>query len=576
MKKLRVAVGQINSLVGNIPENKLKIIAEIKKAAEKAADILALPELCLTGYPPEDLVFKPDFIDDNLKALSEIAAETKGLGLMVVLGFINRADSITNSAAVIFDGEVVDVYDKIFLPNYGVFDEKRYFREGTRIPVYRFKDTLIGVNICEDLWHPLGPAHAQTAYGNAEILININASPFHHQKQVFREKMYTARSADETAFLVTVNAVGGQDELIFDGNSTAYDFNGDLISRLPAFEEASAVYDLNLDGVFRTRLKDIRRHEYENDSVGAPKIDIVEVGNLPKNDGKIEERPSVTPILDDNEAVYKALVLGTKDYVNKNGFKTVIIAISGGIDSALVAAIAVEALGAERVKGIYLPTKFSADISGTDAKKLCDNLGIGLLNLPIQETFEGYLKLLEPVFQNLPFGVAEENLQSRIRGNIVMGISNKFGWMVLTTGNKSEMSTGYATLYGDMAGGFAVIKDVLKTQVFAISKWINREREIIPERIITRPPSAELRPDQKDTDSLPPYEILDPVIRAYVEEDLSFEEIAELAGGEQQASDLIRLIDRNEYKRRQAPPGIKISKRAFGRDRRMPITNGYR
>lgn len=577
MRRLRLAVAQENFRVGDIQGNKAIIIEDIRQAVLDQADLIVFPELALTGYPPEDLVYKPRFLEENLRALEEIREATHELNILCVVGFIDRSDDIYNAAALLYRGEIAGIYRKIYLPNYGVFDEKRYFQSGQSVPVFHYHGVRIGVTICEDIWYPNGPGHYQASAGGAELILNISASPYHAGKQEYRERMYSARSGDDLAILVNCNLAGGQDELVFDGCSSAYDSQGRLISRLKAFVRDYQVFDVNISAVFRQRLKDIRRREtilHCDCPYPLENIEIPVSGPARRADSLLA--PQIHPLPDPLESIYQALVTGTADYVNKNGFKDVIIAISGGIDSALVAVIAAEALGAERVRGIYLPTVYSADISGTDAQALCDNLGISLLQLPIQELFDHYLSQLEPVFQGLPFSTAEENLQSRIRGNIVMALSNKFGSLVLTTGNKSEMSTGYATLYGDMAGGFAVIKDVLKTQVYALAEYINREKEIIPRRIIERPPSAELRPDQKDTDSLPPYEVLDSIIRAYVEEDIPLQELRETMGDPDLVSRVVRLIDLNEYKRRQAPPGVKISSRAFGRDRRMPITNGYR
>ncbi len=577
MRRLRIALVQENFKVGDIPGNKQRIIDGIRRAASEQADIVLLPELALTGYPPEDLVYKPRFLEENRLALQEIREATQELDILSLVGFIHRDEDIYNAVALLHRGQVIDIYHKIFLPNYGVFDEKRYFQSGDSVPVYTYKGVKIGVNICEDIWYPNGPGHFQAIAGGAELILNISASPYHLGKQDYRERMYSARSGDDLALLVNCNLVGGQDELVFDGCSTVYDSQGRLIGRLAAFARDFQVFDLNVSAVFRHRLKDIRRREnilHTECPFGLRHIEIpTEEKALPATPFRT---PQIHPLPDPVESMYRALVLGTADYVNKNGFKEVIIAISGGIDSALVAAIAVDALGKDRVRGIYMPTRYSADISGTDAQGLCDNLGIPLLNLSIQDLFEQYLAKFQPVFKDLPFNTAEENLQSRIRGNIVMALSNKFNYLVLTTGNKSEMSTGYATLYGDMAGGFAVIKDVLKTQVYALSEYVNREHEIIPRRIIDRPPSAELRPDQKDTDSLPPYDVLDRIIREYVEEDIPLQELMENVGDPELVQRVVRLIDLNEYKRRQAPPGVKISPRAFGRDRRMPITNGYR
>lgn len=575
MRNLRIAVCQSDYRVGDIKNNAAKILEGIDRAAGTSADVVLFPELAVPGYPPEDLLFKPDFIDANIQSLNAVSAHTRGKNLLAVVGFIDRKDDIYNGAAILFDGKIVDVYHKIYLPNYGVFDEKRYFRPGGSIPIYNFRGVRIGVNICEDIWYPLGPGHFQASGGDAEVILNVSASPYFRGKQDYRESMYSARSGDEAVYLVNANLTGGQDELVFDGASTAYDPRGNLILRMKSFEEDFAALDIDADAVFRERLKDIRRRELkgrEDCPFALRQVDIAsEKQDSPKE--------TVHPVPADNpsgiESIYKALVLGTRDYVNKNGFKNVVIAVSGGIDSALVAAIAVEALGKERVSGVYMPSRFSADISGEDAGKLAKNLGIELHEIPIEPLFEQFLESLAPAFRDLPFGVAEENIQSRIRGNLIMALSNKFGWLVLTTGNKSEMSTGYATLYGDMAGGFAVIKDVVKTTVYELSEYINREKEIIPRRIIDRPPSAELRPDQKDTDSLPEYAVLDKIIRGYVEDDKSFEEIASETGDAALVARVIRMIDLNEYKRRQAPPGVKVTPRAFGRDRRMPITNGF-
>jgi NAD+ synthase (glutamine-hydrolysing) len=575
MRILRFAISQINTTVGNIEQNLEKMKESVIRAYGENADVLIFPELAITGYPPEDLVFKSQFIDSNLAALKELTGFSSQYPILIFAGFIDRTDDIYNAAAVIYKGRLIDVYHKIYLPNYGVFDEKRYFASGDTVPVYIYKGVRIGYTICEDLWYPDGPGHFQAAVGDAEIILNSSASPYHTGKQQFREKMYSARAGDEIAALINCNLAGGQDELVFDGSSTAYDESGTLTARLEPFAEDFQCFDINMESVFRKRLKDIRRREQKRVLESPFCIREVEIKGESPAVQSIGKLPVINALSDDVGSAYHALVLGTRDYVEKNGFKDVIIAISGGIDSALVAVIAADALGPERVHGIYLPSQYSASISGEDAHKLAENLGIDMHELAIQPLFEDYLKSLEPAFEGRPFDIAEENLQSRIRGNIIMALSNKFNWLVLTTGNKSEMSVGYATLYGDMAGGFAVIKDVLKTMVYRISEYINREEEVIPRRIIDRPPSAELRPDQKDTDSLPEYDTLDRIIRDYVEEDCSLEAIVQDVGDEALVKRVIRMIDRAEYKRRQAPPGIKITPRAFGRDRRMPITNRY-
>ncbi|NPV02691.1 MAG: NAD+ synthase [Brevinematales bacterium] len=575
MRILRFAVAQVNTTVGNIEGNLTKMKDSVIRAADGKADVLIFPELTVTGYPPEDLVFKSQFIDSNLAALRELTDFSRQYPLLIFAGFIDRTDDIYNAAAVIHQGRLIDVYHKIYLPNYGVFDEKRYFASGDSVPVYLFKGVRIGYTICEDLWYPDGPGHFQATVGDAEIILNSSASPYHTGKQQFREKMYSARAGDEIAALINCNLAGGQDELVFDGTSTAYDESGSLTARMEPFAEDFQCFDINMESVFRKRLKDIRRRERKLVLESPFRIREVEItGNAPALQS-IEKLPEICELSDEVGSAYRALVLGTRDYVEKNGFRDVLIAISGGIDSAMVAVIAADALGKSRVHGIYLPSQYSASISGEDAHKLAANLGIDMHEMEIQPLFEDYLKSLAPAFEGRPFDIAEENLQSRIRGNIIMALSNKFNWLVLTTGNKSEMSTGYATLYGDMAGGFAVIKDVLKTLVYRIAEYINREVELIPRRIIDRPPSAELRPDQKDTDSLPEYDTLDRIISAYVEEDCSLDAIVQDIGDEALVKRVIRMIDRSEYKRRQAPPGIKITPRAFGRDRRMPITNRY-
>ncbi len=580
MRLFRISVCQFNFKVGDIEGNAGKIIEGTGRAIDDGSDIVVFPELSITGYPPEDLVFKTDFIDRNLAALDNIVKYSKDKKILIIAGFISRGnngDDIYDSAGIIYDGRLADIYRKIFLPNYGVFDEQRYFSQGLVLPVYLYRDVRIGVNICEDIWYPTGPLHYQSTDLNAEIIVNISASPFHYGKQDYRENMNSTRAGDESVILVNCNLVGGQDELVFDGFSTAYSEAGEVIARLAGFEEDFASFDVDADSVFRKRLKDIRRRQ-EKEYLKCPfetrTIEIGSPGNAGRQGGFLP--PPLKSKKNEPASIYDALLLGTRDYVDKNGFEKVIVAVSGGIDSAMVATIASDALGPERVKGIYLPTNYSASISGIDAGELSINLGIELFEISIQDLFLEYGIKLGKIFRGLPAGVAEENIQSRIRGNIVMAISNKFGWLVLTTGNKSEMSAGYATLYGDMAGGFAVIKDVLKTTVYELAHYRNSIKPVIPIRIIERPPSAELRPDQKDTDTLPDYKILDAIIRYYVEEDRSVDEISSLIGDAALVGKVINLIDKSEYKRRQSPPGIKITPRAFGRDRRMPITNGFR
>jgi NAD+ synthase (glutamine-hydrolysing) len=460
-----------------------------------------------------------------------------------------------------------------------VFDEDRYFRRGDTCPVYIINGVGVGVNICEDIWYPVGAIAVQREAG-AELIVNINASPFHAGKRAYREKMIATRAADNELFVAYLNTVGGQDELVFDGASLIYNMNGELVARGLAFEEALVIADLEMDSVFRSRLRDPRPRK-ENPTIlreiGTPKVIAVSGFQQRKRPTLPDTGKAHCP--DDVEEVYYALVLGTRDYVRKSGFRKALVGLSGGIDSALTAAIAVDALGKENVVGVGMPSRYSSEGSVSDAKELADHLGIDFWIVPIEPAHLAFTDMLEPYFRGTAPNVAEENVQSRIRGNVMMTISNKFGWIVLTTGNKSEMAMGYATLYGDMAGGFAVIKDVPKTLVYQLSEWRNQHGKppgVIPEAIISKPPSAELKPGQRDDDTLPPYEELDPIVKAYVEEDYSYQEMVEMGFDPQAVRQVITSVDRNEYKRRQAPPGVKITPRAFGKDRRLPIVNRYR
>ena len=571
MKTLRVALAQMNPTVGDLSGNAEKIIHYIKKAADQGAVLVAFPELALTGYPPEDLLLKPKFIEDNIAALEAVSRHARGI--VAVVGFVGREQDIFNSAAVLGDGKVIDVYHKMFLPNYGVFDELRYFQAGTRCPVYEMGGTSFGVTICEDIWYPTGPARLQ-ALGGAEFIININGSPYTIGKNAFREKMLATRAADYSTIILYLNMASGQDELVFDGGSMVFDERGSLVARAKLFEEELLFVDLDLESVFMWRLHDPRRRQEKialGQQVARVQLPLPEI--VPH---KISLSP-VAPPLAMEEEVYKALKLGLADYVRKNGFKSVLIGISGGVDSALVATIAVDCLGKDQVHALFMPSRYTSPESREDARELAANLGIKMEEISIEPVFKDYLIALSPAFKGAGPDITEENLQARIRGNLLMAVSNKFGRLVVTTGNKSEMSVGYATLYGDMAGGFALIKDVPKTLVYSISKWRNLQggRPVIPRRIIEKEPSAELKANQRDTDSLPPYPVLDPVLKAYVESDMSFEEILNLCDPET-AKRVVTMIDRAEYKRRQAPPGIKITPRAFGRDRRFPITNRYK
>ena len=590
-------MAQMNATVGDLDGNAERIIAGIHEARAHSADLIAFPELALPGYPPEDLLLKPQFIRENHNRLRQIAAECKDIAAIV--GFIDSDSDIYNAAALIHNGSITGAYHKMYLPNYGVFDEDRYFAAGSECPVYTINGTLVGVNICEDIWYATGPAVVQRAAG-AELIVNINGSPFHAGKRAFREKMLATRASDNGVFVAYVNLVGGQDELVFDGASVIFGPDGEIVAEAKQFEEQLLVADLEVEAVFRSRLRDPRtRKERAADltHIGSPvKIHVSDYTEklentpspstdasapppAPVQQGKSEKSPpSCTSMLDKTAEVYAALTLGTRDYVRKCGFGKVLIALSGGIDSTLVAAIAADALGSENVVGISMPSRYSSEGSVLDAMALADNLGIELWTLPIEDAFNAYLDTLAPKFAGTETGVAEENMQSRIRGNLIMAVSNKFNWLVLTTGNKSEMATGYATIYGDMAGGYAVIKDVPKQLVYELCRYRNTigDSPVIPQSVIDKPPSAELRPDQKDEDSLPPYSILDPILKAYVEDDYAFDDIVAMGYDPDTVKHIITLVDRNEYKRRQSPPGIKITPRNFGRDRRMPIANRYR
>ncbi|MGB8707397.1 MAG: NAD+ synthase [Dehalococcoidia bacterium] len=576
MRKLRIGMSQINTTVGDFTGNTRKILEAIAAARSLGVDLITFPELAICGYPPEDLLFKPQFIEENLKSLEKVIKQTSGLA--VIVGFVDAKSDIYNAAAIIYDGKLVSIYHKIYLPNYGVFDENRYFQAGRECPVYTMFGVGIGVNICEDIWYEAGPATVQ-AYAGAEVIVNISASPYHFGKENDRERMLSTRASDNVAIIVYDNLVGGQDELVFDGNSMVLNEKGQLMARGKQFEEDLIVVDLDVEAVFRTRLHDPRwRKEtllLEDEPEHAVKIMVSELSPeapkpaLPPRQTKAHSFPG---------DVYDALVLGTRDYITKNGFKKALIGLSGGIDSSLVAAIAADALGPSNVIGVLMPSRYSSSGSISDSELLGRNLGIKYITIPIEKVYQAYIETLAEQFRDAKPDAAEENIQARIRGNLLMALSNKFGWLVLTTGNKSEIATGYTTLYGDMAGGFAVIKDVPKTLVYELAKYRNSitNDEVIPPSIISKAPSAELRPEQKDTDSLPPYDLLDPVLTAYVEEDKSVEQIIGSGFEESMVKRAARLVDTSEYKRRQAPLGIKITPRAFGRDRRLPITNRFK
>lgn len=579
MNNIRIGLAQINASVGDLDGNTKKILRYAGQADKLGVDILAFPELAITGYPPEDLLLKPGFIDDNLDSLRLIAGQTSSLDIAIVTGFIDRSDDIYNSAAVLSKGKVAGIYHKNYLPNYGVFDEKRYFKSGSDCPLFIVWGVSVGINVCEDIWYPDGPCMNQSLAG-AQLIININSSPYHRGKRLFRERMVSTRAFDNAVFIAYTNMVGGQDELVFDGNSMIFSPSGELIARGKQFEEDLIVMDIDLRSVELARLHDPRRRAKVFSPEAVSQSSAVKISDTKKGKKKpkISER-SVEP-LDPASEIYNALLLGTRDYVKKNRFKEVVIGLSGGIDSALVAAIAVDALGRENVTGIFMPSQYTMPESGEDVNALVKNLEIKLITIPVNGIFKSYIGTLSEHFTGCKSDITEENIQARIRGNIIMALSNKFGWLVLTTGNKSEMSVGYATLYGDMAGGFAVIKDVPKTLVYELARYRNsgsgKGTEPIPERILVKEPTAELRPGQKDSDSLPPYDILDPILHYYVEEDRSFREIVEAGFKEDTVAKVISMVDSSEYKRRQAPPGIKITARAFGKDWRVPITNRYK
>jgi NAD+ synthase (glutamine-hydrolysing) len=546
---LRVAGAQIDLVVGDLPGNEQKIAAAMDWAEGEGADVLLLPELAVTGYPPEDLVLRPGFVDDNRDVVRRLARRSGRC--TTVVGFVDHAGNnhrgsgdaldrrVANAVAIIEGGQLVGTYHKVLLPNYGVFDEDRYFSEGQDADrLWEVAGVPVGVSICEDIWLPDGPPQQQALAG-ARVLLNVNGSPFHRGKAAGREEMLVARARAAGAPLVYLNLVGGQDELVFDGASVVIAADGTVIHRSPQFVEDRFVVEVPLAGE----------------------------ATIPG---------SVVPLLDPIEEIYQALITGVRDYIRKNGFRQVVIGLSGGIDSALTAVVAADALGPENVWGISMPTRFSSDGSVDDSRQLAEALGLRFDVIPIEGVFSTYLETLAPTFEGTAFGLAEENLQARIRGALLMAVSNKFGPMVLTTGNKSEMAAGYATLYGDMAGGYSALKDVFKTTVYELSRWRNRDGEVIPWATIDKPPSAELRPDQKDSDSLPPYDLLDAILERYIEDDMVEEEIIADGFDEAIVRSIAALVDRNEYKRRQAAPGVKITPKAFGRDRRLPITNKYR
>src|SRR3989442_8691660 len=571
MEVMRIALAQVNPTVGDLAGNTRLVLDWIEKARNAGADIVCFPELVLTGYPPEDLVLKPSFVRDNIAQLKSIAKAT--MGISAVVGFVDEEGDIFNAAAFLNGGDIKAVFHKVFLPNYGVFDEKRYFEPGHRCPIVELDGVRIGLSVCEDCWFPSGPM-AWEAHHGAEVLININGSPYHYGKRAPREAMVAGRAADYGAFVAWVNTVGGQDELVFDGNSVVFDPHGNLLAHAESLVPDLLITDIDPTGPIHHATEKLR---YEAEAAARLELDVTEVplsgaaGRGPKP--AIQNR--LTEPLEGAAEIYTAVVLGTHDYMRKQGFSKVVIGMSGGVDSALTAAIACDALGAQNVIGVRMPSRHTSSESLDDAGMTAENLGMQLMDFSIEPPHKGFEGILSPVFQGTKPGVAEENLQPRIRSTILHALSNKFGYIVLSTGNKSELATGYGTLYGDIAGGYAVLQDITKTADYELCRYRHSLRAAIPGLGITQPPSAELKADQKDTDSLPPYDELDPILIGYIEDDLSPEELVAAGHQPETVARVIQLVDRSEYKRRQAPPGVKITERAFGRDRRMPIATPY-
>ena len=576
---LRVALAQINPTVGDIRGNARKVSEYTARARDEGAALVVFPELTLSGYPPEDLLLKTSFLDAAQAELRELAAQTQGI--VAVVGYPEQADDVYNTAAVLADGEVVATYRKIYLPNYGVFDEQRYFQSGAEAAIVEVNGVPIGLSICEDIWEP-GPPAMSEALAGAQVIVNLSASPYRAGYGARRERMLVQRAVDYLAAVVFVNTVGGQDELVFDGHSLAIDQDGAVLARAPQFQEALTICTIDPRAIAAARLRDTRhrvnvRRQRRTVAIAEPPVfTLASIATDPVAEPEVVSGELAEPLGLDAE-IYAALRTGLRDYVDKNGFEHVVIALSGGIDSALAALLAVDALGAERVTCVSMPSPYSSEGTRADARAIAENLGVDFREIGIEQAMSAYDELLREAFEGRDADVAEENIQARIRGHVVMALSNKFGWLVIATGNKSEMSVGYATLYGDMAGGFAVLKDVYKGQVYRLVRWRNEQagRDVVPASVLERPPSAELRHDQRDDESLPSYDVLDQILEGYVEEDLDAAELVHRGLPAAEVERVIRMVDRAEYKRRQAPPGIKISTKAFGRDRRLPITNRH-
>jgi len=569
-------------VLGDFEGNYNLISKHIERAKASYCDIIAFPELCITGYPPEDLVLNPSFISKNLIYIEKIKKLSDDI--VLIIGFVNKDQEIFNSAAVLYGKKTISIYNKQHLPNYSVFDEERYFQKGSGNRIYDLNGFLFGVNICEDIYYSAGPIKEQAILGGAKLIINISASPYHIGKIAEREKILFTRAIDNRVVIAYINTIGGQDELVFDGSSTIIDEKGNSIAKAQSFKEDFIIYDIDQDEITSTRLKDAK-YKNQRDKLlkSSEPIDIVKIDKPSRQDSETNTlgdntiKKAYTPITCVEEELFSALVLGTRDYVIKNNFNKVVLGLSGGIDSALTAVIARFAVGAANVTGVLMPSEYSSSSSISDSLELVKNLGIDHLEIPIKDIYSSYLKNLDKIFRSSDINITKENIQARIRGNILMALSNENGWLVLSTGNKSEISVGYCTLYGDMVGGFSPIKDVYKTMAYRICDFINKKyNNIVPKNIILKPPSAELKPDQKDQDSLPPYDLLDAVLKAYIEDDKDSDTIVKMGFERNTVTEIINMVSNNEYKRRQGSPGVKITQRAFGRDRRYPITNKFR